>query len=189
MPAFFMQDWNRYKVKIVPNDSIRNFVRTLLLSHDILPYFYGPISFNLKITTPPKKDVSNQIIDYKWALCCSRDEKQIKFGEGKIQFTDIKPYDTEKNKKGDMTRINKTVFSKIGAIDLGHMSILDQYKITMNFSDSAGITSEDMIMAEFTLKDRDEFSLNIVSILLAAFFGAAFGILGSVLVFIFTKGQ
>jgi hypothetical protein len=59
----------------------------------------------------------------------------------------------------------------------------------MRFSDSAGITSEDMIMAEFTLKDRDEFSLNFVSIGIAAFLGAVFGIIGSVLVFIFTRGQ
>jgi hypothetical protein len=95
MPAFFMQDWNGYKIKIVPNDRIRNFVRILLLTHDILPYFYGPISFDLKITTPPKKDMSNETIDYKWTLCSSRDEKQIKSGEGKIRFIDIKSYDIE----------------------------------------------------------------------------------------------
>lgn len=186
MPSFIMQNWNGYTMKIVPHDFIRRNIRLLLMNHDIIPYFYGPICFDLKIAIPKGKNKSEKIIRYKWVFCCSKDESFMKSGEGNIEFTHAKPYDPEKVKKGDVARLNKTLFRKVGAIDLGHVSIQDQYKVLVNFIDSAGDSSGDMIMAEFTLEDRDHYSLNMVSILFGALCGAFFGILGSILVFVFT---
>ena len=182
MPSFRLQNWNGYQVKIMPQDSTRLFFR-------FIPYFYGPICFDVSIWVPKNKNVKNEMIGYEWVLCRSKDDTTVKKGKGTIRFAEAKQYDSRKVKNGDMVRQTKTKFSRIGGVDLEHMSILDQYKILMSFSDSAGNSSEFMIMMEFTLEDRDHYSLNVVSALLGAVAGAIAGGLVALLVTMFTKGQ
>ena len=182
MPSFRLQEWNRYHIKIMPQDDMRYYFR-------FIPYFYGPICFDLAFWPAKDRDISNESIEYEWSLCRSRDDSAVKTGKGVIRFAEAKKYNSRKMKNGDVARHTKGKFSKVGAIDLGHMSILDQYKILTSFSDSSSNSSEFMIMMEFTLEDRDHYSLNIASVLLGAIAGAISGGVVALIVAIFTKGQ
>jgi hypothetical protein len=183
MPDFKQNNWNGYMMQVVPNGWIRDLMK-------VIPYFYGSICFDLEIITQKKKDVQKEKLEYEWGFYISGDDnKMVKLGRGTIDFANAKPYNHRRNKRGDITSIAKNKFRKIMAVDLEHVSIPRQYNLVMEFTDNAGTSSERMMMVDFTLLDRDRFALNIMSLVVGAFFGAIFGIVGSVLVFVFTEGN
>lgn len=192
MPVFITQRWCEYDIKLTPRDFVRNQIRELLARRDVIPYFYGPLSFDLAISFPraKRKILADKEIKYEWVFCSSKDNKEIKAGEDVMPLASTKRFNLRNVKAGDITHyryasnrylLKHMAFRKIQAIDLGHVSILDQYKIEMRFTDQTGNVSELMIMLEFTLQDRDNFSLSIISILVGAGIAIVAGIIGYML--------
>jgi len=72
------------------------------------------------------------------------------------------------------------ILRKLRTIDLGHVSPLKQYRVDMRFKDKASSFSEYVTMVEFTLKDRDDFYVNLWLVLVGTAIGAAFGVIGTI---------
>jgi hypothetical protein len=158
MPIFKEQRWETYKIKAQPN----NWLRALLgffSRHDVIPYLYGTdILLDLIIFKTDRK--ADKEINYEWELFSSIDEKTVlKHGQGKLTIN--YPYS-----------INER------AIEIIDLSVCQQYKVKLRLSNING-TSNSMTVAEFTLKDRDDFYVNrILPIFIVAIFGFICGFIG-----------
>jgi hypothetical protein len=184
MPIFITQQWNDFQIKLTPGDTTRKFLRKFIAKHDIIPYFYGPLNFDLAVEVPKKmqESLSGEEIRYEWNLLSSKDDRIIKSGIGSIRLIE-KEGTTQKNGQASavMKKFRHETYRKKKAISLEHISVLDQYKILMHFENRTGAISEQKTMLEFTLLDRDKFSINLISLLL----GAATGILAAIVGFLF----
>jgi hypothetical protein len=140
MPIFVTQQWNNCQIRLTPSDYSRNLIRELLGRRDFIPYFYGPIAFDLAIGIPRKDgdNFRNVTIQYDWRFCTSKENAIVKKGNGSISLDSKKRFNYVKARAGDTTRYGFELalawfrlvrFRKICAIDLGHVSSLDQYKI------------------------------------------------------------
>jgi hypothetical protein len=99
MPSFRLQEWNGNKIKIMPRDNMRYYFR-------FIPYFYGPICFDLAVWVPKDKDVANEILEYEWVLCRSKDDSTVKPpSKGEIRLAEAKKYDSQKVKRGDIDSV------------------------------------------------------------------------------------
>ena len=96
MPDFEESDWERNKIRIRPNDTIRRTLTTWGLS-EFLPYFdASDISFDLRVFRPKYKasDIPKieDSIKYEWVLCDKHDE-QLDFSQSnKLKFYDTHGY-------------------------------------------------------------------------------------------------
>jgi hypothetical protein len=184
MPIFITQQWNDCRIKLTPADTTRKFLRKIIARHDIVPYFYGPLNFDLAVDIPKKAlgTLSGEDIRYEWNLLSSKDDRIIKSGKGTIPL--VNDHATQKNGKplDIMNKFGHDSYRKKQAIALEHISVLDQYKILMQFENRKGEISGQKTMLEFTLLDRDKFSINLISLLL----GAATGIIAAVIGFLFS---
>jgi hypothetical protein len=201
MPIFTTQQWGEYLIRLTPRDYLRNIIREILGRRDVIPFFYGPLAFDLGIAIPRSKAkvLADEEIKYEWWLCTSKDSKQVKTGEGMMPLTSSKAFNLKRAKNGEVTHygfffdwniswFKHKKFRKISAVDLGHISVLNQYKIMMQFTDKAGNKSERMIMLEFTLEDRDHYSLHIISLFVGAGIAVLFGIVGAIIGYILGAG-
>ena len=184
MPIFITQQWNDCQIKLTPGDTTRKFLRKMIVRNDIVPYFNGPLNFDLAVDIPKKAQgtLAGEDIRYEWNLLSSKDDKIIKSGKGVIPLVNDRA--TQKNGKPlvIMNKFGRDVYHKKQAIALEHISVLDQYKILMQFENRKGEISGQKTMLEFTLLDRDKFSINLISLLL----GAATGILAALIGFLFS---
>ncbi len=185
MPSFISREWNGYKIRVIPNyeDKWRSFLWDTF-RHELIPYLWGAdISFDLKVKLPQHHD-KTEIIKYEWRLYTRDDKEVLKFDEGIIcegiiQFSQTKSeWSFSKRVTGDVIRLPDRRRRKLAAINLGCISITDQYKLKMRFSDKNGTTSSDMVMAEFTIKDRDDVYLQMWWILVGAGVAVVAGIIG-----------
>jgi len=160
LPAFQTQQWEGYSIRIEPSDTLR------ILSFDLLPYFYGT-NIRLSLLASRKNRNVDKNIKYKWMIC-SPDEQQIfKTGQGDFTIASTCKYLQSRKRY---------------AIDIGYLSIPAQYKVKLQLI-AGGNTSNHMTVAEFTLKDRDDFYTQIfwptfTATLIALFFGLLGGFLG-----------
>jgi hypothetical protein len=189
MPRFENLQWRDFYINLIPADNTRNLIRNILGRRDVIPYFYGKIRFDLGIAIPKKrqKSLQGEEIKYEWFFCSSKDDKVIKSDIGVMTLKSIKAFNYTKSKSGDVnhygfefTRVWFThrMFRKVHAIDLGHVSKLDQYKVIMNFTDQLGNTSGNIIMLEFTLQDLDIHTMTIIYLAIGAGIGIIAGIIG-----------
>ncbi|MGD0355495.1 MAG: hypothetical protein ABSB31_08645 [Dehalococcoidia bacterium] len=158
MPIFKEQRWESYKIKVQSNNWLRALLGFFSL-HDVIPYLYGKdILFDLRIFKTDKK--ADTEINYKWELASSADEKTVlRHGQGKLNVD--YPYNV-----------------KHRAIEIIDLSICQQYKIKLRLANTKG-TSDFLTIAEFTLKDRDDFYVNrILPIVITTLFGLACGLIG-----------
>lgn len=192
MPLFITQEWGIYKFRLVPHDFTRNIIRELLGRHDVIPYFYGPLSFDLAVIIPrnQSKSLRNETIEYSWTFCTSKDDKVIKSGSGSMTLISTKPFRLRKLKTSEVAHygfdLSREWFKyqklrQIKAIDLGHISVLEQYKVVMQFADRTGNRSERSSMLDFTLQDRDIFSINIILLIVGAIAGATVAIIAGII--------
>lgn len=179
MPSFISRDLNEYKVRVVPNyeDNWRSFLWDMF-RHELIPYLWGAdIVFDIRIK-PPKHFDKAEIIKYEWRLYTKDDKEIVKFDEGvdhygTIQFSNTKSqWSLSKRVPGDVIRLPDRQCRKLAAINLGCISSTDQFKLKMIFTGNDGNSSPDMVMAEFSIKDRDEVYLQMWWILVGA--GVAF---------------
>ncbi len=192
MPIFIMHQWGNCHVRLAPSDVVRNSIREALARHDVIPYFFGPITFDLVVAVPKKqyKIQSNQKIKYQWYFCDSQNDTVIKSAKEIMRLSSSGVFKYRKSSVGQTAHYgfdispfgrNYKRLRKSQAIDLGHVSKLGQYRIEMQFENDIGETSDRMIMLEFSLLDRDNFSINIISLLIGAGIGIVAGIIGYIL--------
>jgi hypothetical protein len=151
------------------------------------------VSFDLAVTSPNAKVKAGEVIEYEWKLLASNDGKQLKMGFGCVPFAYTNPFVIERAKAGEATHYSNTprgyrIIRKIQAVDLGHMSSLEQYRIDMRFRGRVGAFTEYTTMLEFTLKDRDDFYQNVWLLFIGAVIGAAFTIVGGIIGYILWGG-
>jgi hypothetical protein len=189
MPRYENLEWHDLHINIIPADNTRNLIRNIFGRRDFIPYFYGKIKFDLGIAIPRKtyKVIQNQEIKYEWRFCSSKDDKIIKSDIGTMILKSTKAFNYMKAKTGEVNHygfefskawFKYKMFRKVHAIDLGHVSKLDQYKVIMNFTDQSGNTSGDVIMLEFTLQDLDVHTMTIIYLVIGAGIGIVAGIIG-----------
>ena len=188
MPRFITRQWNDYKIRLTQNDNTRNTIREIIGRRDIIPYFYGEIAFDLAVAVPRNKikELANTEIEYEWQFVQSKDDVSIKSGKGTITLASKKVFNFRKAKAGDTTHygyygfawFKYKTFRKIQAIDLGHVSKLDQYKIVMRAFNKTETLIDNKVMLEFTLQDLDVHTMTILYLTIGAGIGIIAGIIG-----------
>ena len=188
MPRFITRQCNDYQIRLTPNDNTRNTIREIIGRRDIIPYFYGEIAFDLAVAVPRNKikELANTEIEYEWQFVQSKDDVSIKSGKGTITLASKKVFNFRKAKAGDTTHygyygfawFKYKTFRKIQAIDLGHVSKLDQYKIVMRAFNKTETLIDNKVMLEFTLQDLDVHTMTILYLTIGAGIGIIAGIIG-----------
>ncbi len=157
MADFTRHDWNDWRIKIVPNgDDIRSII-------GILPYFWNnEMVLDLQVW-PKRKFKSDETWSYSWELI-GLDGELIKSGADKIEITK-KEYRKHKNAR------------KPKALMLGYLHPNKHYQILFHVKNSFG--DEDVFSAgTFTIKDKDEFQMQLLIFLFGIFFALIMAMLG-----------
>ena len=164
MPAFQQQRWHDYKIVAQPSDIKRIILGAFLWTH-LLPYFYGTnIQFDLVVWRFGKE--ADKSIRCEWELCSPDDKKRFGHGDSQLNASIY---------GGFFYNFNKY------AINIGRLSICRQYKVRYKLTDSKE-TSDFMTVAEFTLKDLDDFYAQyVLPIFVYLFIGFIGGVIGWVL--------
>lgn len=188
MPRFITRQWNDYQIRLTPSDNTRNAIREIIGRHDIIPYFYGEIAFDLAVAVPRRKlkKLANSEMDYEWQFIQSKDNVVIKSDKGTMTLASNKVFNYRKVKAGDTTHygfygfawFKYKTFRKIKTIDLDYISKLEQYKIVMRVSDKTNILIDNKVMLEFTLQDLDIHTMNVLYLVIGAGIGIIAGIIG-----------
>jgi hypothetical protein len=163
----------------MPADTLRNFL-CVVLKHELIPYLWGAdIRFDLGIRSLRNRDITGAIA-YEWE-CVTDDESMIvSKGIGVFPFFHASPL-TEVFKAsptGVIRTWQKYGFRQLEAINIGCISTTAHYKLRMTFTDEEGQVSEQMIMAEFSIKDRDDIYLRILQIGVSAVVAGVSGFVG-----------
>ena len=149
MPAFIGEDTPEYKVMVRPDDYFRRFIR--FKHHYLLPYFYGS-HILLKLIVKPKVESEFKTINYKWNLTSL---------DGKVKFT---------SPSESIELLANNRFETRIVTDLVKQPTL--YELELKVSKSNGEIIMDKTVALLTVKDRDEFYLNMLWILFGFVLGA-----------------
>jgi hypothetical protein len=161
-----------------------------MFTYDLLPYFYGShILFNFGLSVNKHKKFE-ETFSYKWILSNADESEVYKEGEGSVLFAS----NLRRRQRSNMgiikyARGSDNVYIKKGALDIGYLSVPKQYKLRMLIGTNGDVSTKETVMAEFTLKDRDDYYLNIMQLLIGAIFGAIFGVVASLLAFMLFGGQ
>lgn len=207
MPNVIVREWQEFKVGLRPEGFVRD---TLLYirHHSLLPYFYGTFVNLDLIIGLPKNIQSSEVIKYEWFLSCENNEEITKDtevftrGQGSIDvgaiysrykrkhFWNTNKLISEFRKQGllvseaDTPEGSKIFIRKQQAIKLGLLTFPDRYKIKLRLTNNANVTSEYMTVAEFVLKDRDDYYLTIFYSLLGAILTIAGGVIGAIITYV-----
>jgi len=150
MAEFKTLKWKDNFIKLCPNNKdIRDII-------GLLPYFWSnEIIFDLMLWS--KKDIKkNAIWEYKWELV-DIENKLIKGDKYNIEITE-KEYAKSK-------RIRKE-----GAVVLGYLHPNKHYRVFITLTNEIGDKSERYLACTFSLKDKDEFRMQILILLIGIFF-------------------
>jgi hypothetical protein len=185
MPYFAQHEWHGYRINLIPRDRIRNNIRGWLLRRDIVPYFYGPMCFDLGINAPNSKVKDGEVVEYEWQWFKGESTQPLRKGWGCVPLTNTVPFVFQRAKVGEVTHYPSSPpgykqIRRIHAVDLGHVSKLDQYRVDMRFRERIGPFSEYVTLLEFTLQDRDAFYQNVWLLFIGALIGAAFTLVGGI---------
>lgn len=165
MPTFYNNKWNDYSLKVTNSSPIRQILKfyTFCLNTELIPYFYSTeINYDLLLVRHRKRKNAN--IQYEWQL---------------IKMPEMQVVDEYKG-AGDINVSKLTTRNwKTKGIHLGRISRMGQYKVQAKISN--GIESSGfMDIAEFVIKDKDEFGMYILWIIISVVIGAIVGaIVGS----------
>jgi len=150
MPNFRTHKWNDFTVKVRP--SSQDFLRTLDLLH-LFPYFWDTeIALDLLIQPPKGKLKIEEIWDYRWELC-NLDNEILKSGRGMIDL----------NSK----EIRKEYWAySVRAIILGNLKPYQHYVLNVYLTSGEYGKSEALQVATYTIKDRDEYNIQLLILIL-----------------------
>lgn len=159
MPTIYPSRWNDYTIRVVSSSLLRQIVTIYsFLNTDPFPYFYSThICYNLGIWRHGK--TKGKELHYNWRLVKSISNEEIKgrAGDGTIKLHKL-----------------RIMNWKNEAIKVGRVSETGQYKLQVKITDKVG-TSPYIDIAEFTIKDKDEFGVGLVWIVVSAIVGAIVG--------------
>jgi len=161
MPIFFDRIWFGHEVLLRPHDKYRKFTRAIF-HYDILPYLYGSCIWLDLIIKPRKELKHSETLQYEWFVQ-SVDGNQV--FEPKKGYARLVP--------------NKKSVIQI-ATDLIH--IPSQYKLEMRIGKEELDDERYEIVADLTVKDRDDFYLHFVWLIVDAVIGFVFTIIGGAIV-------
>jgi hypothetical protein len=154
MPLFKEQRWNGYRIRTFPTD------RDLIRSADFLrliPYFWDTeISFDLKIQPPNHKTNIDEIWEYEWELR-DLDGNILKHNRGEISLIP--------------NEIKKTFWaSAYRAMVLGNLRPHKEYLLYLALTSGEYGRSEPLKIITFTVKDRDEYYMQLLLLIIAVGF-------------------
>ena len=163
MPTFYKQTWGDYTVQVRNNSPLRNLMRfySLGFNTEMLPYFYSTyLRFDIELMR--HKKYSDNQLRYEYRLFDSIKKEVIDGIKG----------------DGYIKKISKLTVRnwKSNAIDIGRLSETGQYKLQLTLSNDIK-SSPFLDVAEFTIKDKDEFGANMLWVLASAVIGAIVGVI------------
>lgn len=150
MPSSKKISWNNHKIRIFPSESdTRSIIR-------LLPYFWDSEIVCDLVIKPPKKPLEDTKWLYQWELV-DLDDNIIKAGEDIIDLIakDIRKHDEARKKRG---------------IILGYLHPNKHYRLFLTTQDANGNSSEKNLAYTFTIKDRDEYYMQILILMIAITF-------------------
>jgi len=160
MPTIYPSRWNGYTIRVISSSLLRQIITvySFLPNTDPLPYFYSTfICYKLGIL--PHKKAQDRELDYDWRLVESASNEEVK------------------DRKGNgIIKLHKFRLMKwrSEAIKIGRIPKTGQYKVQIKIG-SRTETSPYIDIAEFTIKDKDEFGTGLVWIIVSAVIGAIVG--------------
>lgn len=163
MPLFTRPKWNGYEIHAKPTE--RDFFRSSDICR-LLPYFWdSPICFDFSIY-PYKVGRTNndKSIDYEWELC-GLDDKPIKDGKDSI----VIPHKSITTKKWT---------SKESAFYLGYLPPNQHYRLRVRVKDLLNNKSDWLVIAAFTVKDRDDYYIQMLILIVGIGFTTLLWLLG-----------
>jgi hypothetical protein len=160
MPTFYKQTWKDYTIAATNSSFIRQLMKfySFGANTELLPYFYSTlICFDLSLIR--HKKTHDKQLRYEWQLIKSVEKEAIDSykGDGVIKVSKI----TTRNWKNN-------------AVHVGRIPKAGQYKVQLKLSNEIEASSY-MDIAEFTIKDKDEFGAQLLWILVSALIGAIVG--------------
>jgi len=162
MPTIYPSRWNDYTIRVVSSSLLRQIITvySFVFNTDPLPYFYSTfICYNLGIL--PHRKARDRELHYDWQLVKSIGNEKVngKEGNGSIKLHRF-PLICWKNE----------------AIKIGRIPEIGQYKIQMKISGRTESSPCPYIdIAEFTIRDKDEFGIGLIWIIVSAVIGAVVG--------------
>jgi len=102
MPYVAEHEWNGYCIKVIPRDRIRNIIRGLLFRRDIVPYFYGSVSFDMVITAHKDRIATKDAVTYEWRWIRGEDDVELLAGQGTLELVSSKRFVFGKTTDGDV---------------------------------------------------------------------------------------
>jgi hypothetical protein len=153
MPRYGKTKWSGYVVRLFAEEY--DIFRLL----PIVPYFWDS-NINLDMVADPPKGSNKAVVSflkYKWELR-DLDDNVVKSGEDVYTFSH----------RGINMR-------KHGAIRIGYLKPQQYYRLYIILTDVYGGTSASLLVASFTIKDRDEVYTQILISLVVIIMGIIIG--------------
>jgi len=162
MPTYQSIKWNGYNVYIYPD--VQDALRRLPVVARIVPYFWeNEINLDMVAYAPRGAPHGAQKpLRYKWELRDS-DDKVIKSDQDSYEFQPLIK---------SLTKIRKQ-----RAIKVGFLKPQQCYRLNVTLTDSLGNTSESLPIAIFTIKDKDEFRMQMALVVFAVVMALIFSLL------------
>lgn len=163
MPNFKSPKWNNNTIKVRPPET--DFLRSADLLH-LIPYFWDTdISLDLMIQpSNPKSLKIEEEWEYRWELR-NLDDEIIKNGIGTINMN------PKQVKRNFWAR-------KIRAIKLGYLKPGQQYVLYLYLIAGQFGRSEPLKMVTYTIKDRDEYYIQLLILIIGIGFAFILWALG-----------
>ncbi len=157
MPSTKSLKWAGYKISVLPTDSdIRSYVK-------LLPYFWDTeVTCDIELQVL-NKNIHDAVWDYQWELA-DLDNNILKKDKATLS---IKGKDIKRRRSGKKKR----------AIYLGNLHPNKQYRLFIIFTNEYGERSARHLAYTFTIKDRDEYYMQLLILIIAIIFAFFFALI------------
>ena len=145
MPSYYKARWEHYEIRAQPSSTVRLFLMLLTLSRrDLVPVFDGA-ELRLNIRGIKHNRNAESKLNYEWYVCEEESDRQMLKGAGELLLSHA-----------------NTIHTKYDAITIEQLTILGRYKLKIRLSNNINGKSDYMAISRFTVRDWDDFSMNIV---------------------------
>lgn len=164
MPKFHSM---KYDTKLFKLSHYHKDIREVLML-GIIPYFWdSEVSFDLLVNIPPRGKNIDQYWDYEWELCDLEDKPIKPAIKDKVHVCN----------KGIRRKYRQWSSGKELAVKLGYLLPNKHYKLYVKLTNPIDGKDKKYLGATFTIKDRDEYYMQIFLILFSITMTLFFGFL------------